>query len=129
MAFPANVFSQFLLSINKTFKDEVRKQSEKHVEENIDRYTEEKITVSERLILLTKWVADAWDNVDPAVIICGVKKCGYSVALDGSENDEVHIEKLNEYIMPNPSDEDGGKSILYWIRTMMMIRMVTYAKA
>ena len=29
------------------------------------------------------------------------------VALDGSENDEVHIEKLDEYIMPNPSDEDG----------------------
>ena len=57
--------------------------------------------------MLTKWVADAWDNVDPAVIIRGFKKCAYSVALDGSENDEVHIEKLDEYIMPNPSDEDG----------------------
>ena len=30
------------VSINKTFKDQVRKQSEKHVEENIDRYAEGK---------------------------------------------------------------------------------------
>ena len=73
------------VSINKPFKDEIIKQSEKHVEENIDRYAEGKIPVSEHRILLPKWVAD----VDPAVIIRGFKKCGYSVALDGSENDRV----------------------------------------
>ena len=42
------------VSINKPFKDKVRKQSEKHVEENIDRYAEGKIPVSESRILLTK---------------------------------------------------------------------------
>ena len=69
------------VSINEPFKKDV----EKHVEENIDRYAEGKIPVSECRILLAKWVADAWDNADPAVIIRGFKKCGYSVALDGSE--------------------------------------------
>ena len=33
-------------------------------------------------------------------IIRSFKKCGLSVALDGSENDEVNIEGLPEYQMP-----------------------------
>ena len=34
-------------------------------------------------------------------IIPSFKKCGLSVALDGSENDEVNIESLPEYQMPS----------------------------
>ena len=30
-------------------------------------------------------------------MICSLKKCGLSVALDGCENDEVNIESLPEY--------------------------------
>ena len=36
-------------------------------------------------------------------IIRSFKKCGLSVALDGSENDEVNIEILPEYQMPSAS--------------------------
>ena len=89
--------------INKLFKDKVRCLSE-HIEENIDRYANGKVPVAECRILMTKWVADAWGKVDPAVI-CGFKKCSYSVAIDGSENDDVNIERV-ECTMPNPADEE-----------------------
>ena len=77
----------------------------------IDRYADGKVSVAERRILMTKWVADALAKVDPAVINRGFKKCGYSVALDGSENDAVNIERV-EYTMPNPQMRKR-KSTLY----------------
>ena len=40
-------------------------------------------------------------------MICSLKKCGLSVALDGSENDEVNIEGLPEYQMPSAFVQDN----------------------
>ena len=78
---------------------------------------------------MTKWVGEAWSKVGKMrnSIIRSFKKCGLSVALDGSENDEVNYEGLPEYQMPSvfvqdneyvlddddeseKEDEDKGKS-------------------
>ena len=40
-------------------------------------------------------------------IIRSFKKCGLSVALDGSENDEANIEGLPEYQMPSAFKQDN----------------------
>ena len=40
-------------------------------------------------------------------IIRSFKKCGLSVALDGSENDEANIEGLPEYQMPSAFVQDN----------------------
>ena len=40
-------------------------------------------------------------------IIHSFKKCGLSVALDGSENDEANIEGLPEYQMPSAFVQDN----------------------
>ena len=40
-------------------------------------------------------------------IIRSFKECGLSVALDGSENDEVNIEGLPEYQMPSAIVQDN----------------------
>ena len=40
-------------------------------------------------------------------IIRSFKKCGLSVALDGSEKDEVNIESLPEYQMPSAFVQDN----------------------
>ena len=45
--------------INKPFKNAVKVQFEKHLEENLNVYTEGKLTTSERRVLLTKWVGNA----------------------------------------------------------------------
>ena len=41
------------VSFNKPFKDVVRQQFEKHLEENFQRYTEGKINAFERRVLVT----------------------------------------------------------------------------
>ena len=72
---------------------------EDHLDKNLDQYVDGKINASQRRVLTTKWVGEAWSKVgkmkDP--IIRSFKRCGLSVALDGSENDEVNIEGLPEY--------------------------------
>ena len=53
---------------------------------------------------MTKWVGEAWSKVGKTKYVLSIirsfKKCGLSVGLDGSENDEVNIESLREYQMP-----------------------------
>ena len=51
------------VSVNKPFKNRVREQFEKHLDENLDRYVEGKLTASERRVLTTKWVANAWEKL------------------------------------------------------------------
>ena len=51
------------VSINKSFKHEVREQFKKHLSENLHLYTKNKLPVSERRVLTTKWVAEGWEKV------------------------------------------------------------------
>ena len=87
------------VSFNKPFKDVVRQQFEKHLEENLQRYTEGKISASERRVLVTKWVGKAWAEVGSNcdMVVRSFKKCDISLYLDGSENGEIHIESIEEY--------------------------------
>ena len=66
---------------------------------NLDQYVDGKINASQRRVLMTKWLGEAWSKVGKMKdsIIRSFKKCGLSVALDGSKNDEVNIEGLPEY--------------------------------
>ena len=58
---------------------------------------------------MTKWVCEAWSKVGKMKnsIIRSFKNCGLSVALDGSENDEVNIEGLPECQMPSAFVQDN----------------------
>ena len=95
--------------INKPFKDEVRSLPEDHLDKNLDQYVDGKINASQRGVLMTKWVDEAWSKVGKMKdsIIGPLKKCGLSVALDGSENDEVNIEGLPEYEMSSAFVQDN----------------------
>ena len=95
--------------INKPFKDEVRSLFEDHVGKIFDQYVGGKINASQRRVLMTKWVGEAWSKVGKMKdsIIRSFKKCGLSVALDGSENDEVNYEGLPEYQMPSVFVQDN----------------------
>ena len=58
---------------------------------------------------MTKWVGEAWSKVGKMKdsIIRSSKKCGLSVALDGSENNEVNINGLPENQMPSAFVQDN----------------------
>ena len=81
---------------DKPFKTYVQAMSEKHREENLDLYTEGKITTSQRRILMTQWCGDAWSQIDHDSVVRGFKKLGITTALDGSEGHLVNISKLPE---------------------------------
>ena len=87
------------VSFDMPFKDVVRQQFENHLEENLQRYTEGKISASGRRVLVTKWVGKAWIEVGSNcdMVVRSFKKCGISLSLDGSENGEIHIESIEEY--------------------------------
>ena len=95
--------------INKPFKDEVRSLFEDHLDKNLDQYVDGKINASQWRVLMVKWVGEVWSKVGKmkVSIIPSFKKCGLSVALDGSENDEVNYEGLPEYQMPSAFVQDN----------------------
>ena len=70
-------------------------------------YVEGKISASERQVLLTKWVGDAWDEVcfNKEMLQCLFKKCGINIKEDGSENALVHFKGISEYVMPEADKE------------------------
>ena len=94
------------VSFNKPFNDVVKQQFEKHLEENLSRYTEGKISASERRILVTKWVGKARTEVgsNRDMVVRSFKKCGISLSLDSFENGEIHIGSIEEYELPTANE-------------------------
>ena len=98
------------VSFNKPFKNAIKEDFEKHINENLDSYVMGKIRASERRVVITKWVARS------QLCKCGLLESAVllAVALDGSENEEVNIEGLEGYVMP--SDRQRTLlSILLWL--------------
>ena len=63
---------------------------------SILRRTEEKISTSERRVLVIKWVGKAWTEVgsNKDMVVRSFKQCAISLSLDGSENVAIHIENI-----------------------------------
>ena len=77
--------------IKKPFKEVAKCQHEAHMSENLQLYTEGKLSASDRQVLLTKSVGKAWQEVNQSkdTIIRSFKKCGISLDLSGSEDDDI----------------------------------------
>ena len=99
------------VSFNNPFKDAVKQQFEKHLEENLQQYTEGKISASERRVLVTKWVGKAWTEVgsNRDMVVHSFKKCGIPLSLDCSENGEIHIKSIEEYELQTAKEKTEFK--------------------
>ena len=51
----------------------------------------------------------AWEEISAKkdMIIRSFKKCGISVAVDGSEDDQINIETLNDYSIDESDDDEA----------------------
>ena len=96
---------------------------EKHLSENLHLYTENKLPVSERRVLTTKWVAKGWEKVsrNKEIIKRSFVKCGISHNLGGTEGNDINIEGIPDYKLPQPdrefemddsSDEEDDNEVL-----------------
>ena len=93
--------------INKPFKNYVRGQFEKHIDEDLSLYVESKLTLADRRILTTKWVANVCDKikVQKDMIRKSFLKCGLTNALHGSEEEFLNIRGMEVYTIPEPEKE------------------------
>ena len=69
------------------------------------------LSASQRRILMTKWVCQAWKKIIrmKESIKRSIKKCGLSVALHGSKNAQVSIDDIPNYGMPQRFVEEEFK--------------------
>lgn len=74
------------VAFNAPFKAAIDAMANSHLQENLDDYVKGRISASQRRILFTKWVGKAWEDISSKkdMIICSFKKCGISVAINGS---------------------------------------------
>ena len=81
---------------NAPFKAAVEKIAQKHMLDNLDLYVHGKFTASERRVLLSKWIGEAWEKVctKPELITRGFRKCRISIAVDGSEDEVIKLMAL-----------------------------------
>ena len=91
---------------NALLKTAIDTMANNHLQKNLEDYTRGKISASER-ILFTKWVGQAWEDISAKknMIIRSFKKCGISVAIDGSEDAEMSIVGLEDYVVGDNEDE------------------------
>ena len=91
---------------NTPSKSAIDAMANNHLQENLDDYVKGRISASERRILFTKWVGKAWEDLSAKkdMIIRSFKKCGISVAIDGSEDKEIIIEGLEDYTVGESDD-------------------------
>ena len=89
------------VSINKPFKHVIQEQFKKYLSENLHLYTENKLRVSERRVV------EGWENVsrNKEIIKRSFVKCGISDNLDGTEDNDINIEGIPDYKLPQPDRE------------------------
>ena len=92
---------------NAPFKAAIKKQADDHIKDNLEKYVQGTIPASERRILFTKWVGKAWEELsaNTEMVKRSFLKCGISVPIDGSRDDDINIKDLPDYKVKNSSDE------------------------
>lgn len=95
------------VAFNAPFKAAIDAMANSHLQENLDDYVKGRISASQKN-LFTKWVGKAWEDISSKkdMIIFSFKKCGISVAIDGSEDDQINIESIQNYAV-GESDEEA----------------------
>ena len=96
--------------INAPFKAAIDRLSTQHVQQNLEAYVRGSIPATERRVLFTKWVGEAWEQVasNRGMIVRAFQKCGISLPIDGSRDDEINIQDLQDYSVGE--DTDDGNS-------------------
>ena len=62
--------------------------------------------MGERRVLFTKWVGSAWEKISSMkdAIVRSFRKCGISLPTDVSEDSEINIKGVDDYVVGEDSD-------------------------
>lgn len=102
--------------INKPLKDRIYNLAEQHYKKHLNEWTQNRYTPSQRQVLMTQWVGEAWTTLHLELqdTICrSFKKCGITVAIHGSEDStEINIRGLDNYHVPSASSPESLVDLL-----------------
>ena len=98
------------VSLNSEFKQIIDRLQTEPMHTNLESYTENKLTASDRRILITFWIGTAWEKMceKKDMIIRAFRKCGISVPIDGSEDDAINIKGLEDYRVRNIDENESA---------------------
>ena len=87
------------VSVNAPFKAIISRLANAHCAENLTAYVQGTIPAGERRVLLTRWVAQAWEEVSANrdMVIRSFRKCGISLPIDGTLDSEINLEGIPDY--------------------------------
>ena len=93
---------------NAPFKAAVERQATKHLQENLDSYVHATMNASERTVLIIIWVGGAWEELSTKtdMVVRSFIKCGISVPPDGSRDDEINLDGLEDYTVDSEDEGD-----------------------
>ena len=86
------------VSLNKPFKDRVRKKWMQWMADGIHEFTATGRQKKPSEELICSWISEAWNDIPAEMIAATFLKCGITNSLDGSEDDVVYesTEDANE---------------------------------
>jgi hypothetical protein len=93
--------------INKSLKDRIEVLADQYIDEHEREWVEGKYTVSQRRVLLTKWVGQAWEDMytqDSDMIRQAFVQVGLGLPIDGSRDHEIKIKDFPDVQVGNWKD-------------------------
>lgn len=83
--------------MKRQFRDLLEQQSEKFEKGELVH----KITVGELRVLVTQWLAEAWEKLaaDKQAMIDAFEKTGLSLPVDGSQDEKMKFDDVDKIIM------------------------------
>ena len=95
------------VSINSEFKNIIERLQNQHMHGNVIMYIEGKISASQRRVLISKWVGQAWTEIcsKKEMISHAFEKCGISIPINGSKDHLINIKGLPDYRVSVEQDE------------------------
>ena len=101
--------------VNRSLKARIEELADQYIDENEREWVEGKYTVSQRRVLLTKWVGQAWEDMhaeDGDMIRQAFVQVGLGLPIDGSRDHEIKIKDFPDVQVGNwkdwqPRKEEG----------------------
>ena len=104
------------VSINKPMKVALRQKWNTWISGDDHSFTTTGRMRKPELPVICSWIVDAWNELDPEIIVRAFKKCTISNALDGSEDDivwEQNIAKSPDSEEVNGEEDEDERDIFY----------------
>ena len=93
--------------VNRSLKARIEELADQYIDEHERDWVEGKYSVSQRRVLLTKWVGQAWEDMhaeDSDMIRQAFQQVGLGLPIDGSRDHEIKIKDFPEVQVGNWMD-------------------------